>query len=235
MNPLRLFLLLGFLISSVGSSCAQNSGDADSQLWSETRLVYKLNDKFDVFTAGSYRLTQGFTDFNRVSARVGGTWQATPNFSVTPSYFYTVRDPWTSFPRPENRVCLLLGYRIPLKPTATVLTLANTTEYRMPEYGQDAFWLRPKIRIEHPVGPDKWGLTAFIADELFYNNGREVFTQDQAFAGFQEKFNDTFTTSLYYCRRTKMNANFSDANAICLDFKITFGKKSATPVEPNFR
>jgi len=234
MNPFRsLFLLLGGLVFLAGAARAQNSNDADSQLWSETRLVYKFNDKFDVFTAGSYRLTKDFSDFNRVSARVGGTWQATPALSVSPSYYYTVGNPWTSAPRPENRACLLLTYRIPIEKFA--LTFANTTEYRWPQSGQDAFWLRPRIKLSHPVGPAKWGLDAFVANELFYNNGREVFTQDQAFAGFEEKFNDRFTTSHYYCRRTKMNATFTDANAICIDFKITFGKKSDSPAEPQFR
>jgi len=231
--PGLCFFLAGLLVSATGMLHAQNSQDADSQLWSETRLVYKFNDKFDIFTAGSYRLTSDFTDFNRVSARFGGTWQATPALSVSPSYFYTVKDPWTSDPNPENRACLLLTYRIPVK--TVTLTLANTLEYRWPDNGQDVFWLRPRIKISHPVGPTKWGLDAFVADELFYNYGKEVFTQDQAFAGFEKKFNDTFTTSLYYCRRTKMNANFTDANAICIDFKITFGKKSDSPTEPQFR
>jgi hypothetical protein len=236
-NSLRALILVGFFVPVTCAWAAprNNNSETDSQLWSETRLVYKLDDKFDVFTAGSYLLTKNFTDFSRTSARFGGTWQATSALSVTPSYLYTVKNPWTTDPGPENRACLLLTYAIPIKPTATLVTLANTTEYRMPQGGQDAFWLRPKIRIEHPVGPDKWGLTAFVGNELFYNNGKEVFTQDRTFAGFQEKFNDTFTTSLYYCRRTKMHANIPDANAICIDFKITFGKKSATPVEPNFR
>jgi len=237
MHPVRSFLLLmGCIVAVTGMLRAQN-GDADSQLWSETRLVYKLSDQFDVFTAGSYRLTKGFTDFNRVSARVGGTWAATPNLSVTPSYFYTVGNPWTTDPRPENRACLLLAYRIPIK--SALLTLANTTEYRMPEQitatATDAFWLRPRIKISHPVGPSTWGLTAFVANELFYNNGREVFTQDQAFAGFEKKFNDTLIMNLYYCRRTKMNATFSDANAICVDFAINFGKKRDNTPEPQFR
>ena len=237
MYPVRLFLVLaGCLVAAAGMARAQN-GDADSQLWSETRLVYKLSDQLDVFTAGSYRLTKGFTDFDRASARVGGTWAATPNFSITPSYFYTVGNPWTTNPRPENRACLLLAYTIPIK--TALLTLANTTEYRMPEKPTatsfDAFWLRPRIKIAHPVGPADWGLTAFVANELFYNNGREVFTQNQTFAGFGKKFNDTLTMNLYYCRRTKMNATFSDANAICVDFVINFGKKSDNPPEPQFR
>ncbi len=210
-----------------------NNQNADSQLWSETRLVYKINEKFDIYSAGSYRLTQDFSDFTRVSARAGGTWQATPALSISPSYYYTVGNPWTLKPRPENRLCLLTAYNIPVK-TAT-LTLGNTLEYRMPENGPDAFWLRPKVRLQNPVGPTKWGLAAFVADEVFYNNGRGVFTQDQAFAGFQEKFNSTFTTSLYYCRRIQMNSNVSNANAICIDFKITFGQMGPGPFEPSFR
>jgi len=210
-----------------------NNQDADSQLWSEGLLVYKLDHKFDIFASGAYRLTQDFSEFTRVSSRVGGTWQATPALSITPSYLYAVDNPWTAAPAPENRLCLLTAYNIPVK-TAT-LTLANTTEYRMPENGPDGFRLRPRVRIQNPVGPAKWGLDAFVSDELFYDNSRGVFTQDRVFAGFQEKFNETFTTSLYYCRRVQMNSTTSDANIICIDFKITFGRKGAGPDEPDFR
>jgi hypothetical protein len=227
------FLLTGLLVSVTGTSRAQKSGDADSQLWSETRLVYNINEQFNVFTAGSYRLTNDFSDFSRVSARFGGTWAATPSFSVTPSYYYTVANPWTSSPGPENRACLLLVYRIPVK--SALLTLANTTEYRMPEGGTNTFYLRPRIRLQHSVGPATWGLDAFAADELFYNNGRGVFTQDRVFAGFQKKFNDTLTMNLYYCRRIAMNTTSSDANAICVDFALSFGRKKDNPPEVLFR
>jgi hypothetical protein len=234
MHLLRsLLVLMGFLVSATATLRAQKSGDADSQLWSETRLVYKLSDQLAIFTAGSYRLTKDFSDFSRASARFGGTWAATPSFSISPSYYYTVGDPWTSNPHTENRACLLLSYRIPVK--TALLTLSNTTEYRMPEGGPDVFYLRPRIRLAHPVGPAAWGLNAFVANELFYNNGRGVFTQDRSFAGFEEKFNETLTMSLYYCRRTAMNTTSSDANAICVDFAIAFGRKNDNPPEVQFR
>lgn len=157
MNPLRTIFILGvaFMAFHEALPAQPPTQDADSQLWSETRLIYKLNDKFDIFTAGSYRLTDGFTDFHRVSARVGFTWAPTPPLIIAPSYFYTVANPWTSFPRPENRVCLLTVYRFDID--KGFLAVGNTTEYRMPEYGQDAFWLRPRIRFQYPVGRKTWG------------------------------------------------------------------------------
>jgi len=231
---LHFLFILGLFSGTAGRAVAQQQQDADTQMWSETRLVYKLTDKFDVFTAGSWKLVDNLTDFIRVSARVGGTWAATKAFSISPSYFYTVRNPWTTDPTPENRVCLLTTYRFPMD--AGYFSVANTLEYRMPEGGTPGFWLRPRIRTQYPVGPQKWGLDAFVSDELFYNNIRGVFTQDKAFAGFEEKFNDSFTVDLYYCRRTAMNASYGNANAICIDFKITFGRNtSKTPYEPQFR
>lgn len=207
--------------------------DADSQLWSETRLTYNIDKQFDVFVAGSYRLTQDFSDFSRVAGRIGGSWAPTPALSITPSYLYVANNPWTSNPQPESRLCLLTAYRIPVY-TAT-LTLGNTTEYRMPENLPNSWWLRPRITIANPIGPKNWGLSAFASDEIFYSNQQEEFTQDRIFAGFQEKFNESLTTELCYCRQIQMNTSNRDANIICIDFRITFGEKTAAPYQPDLQ
>lgn len=237
MLAFRFFLIFAALtVTWTGiAHCANtvNSQDTDSQLWSETRLVYNINKQFAVFAAGSYRLTKDFSDFTRASGRIGGTWAPIPAVSIAPSYYYTVADPWTSKPRPENRLCLLMAYRIPVE--SATLTLSNTTEYRMPENNPNSWWLRPKIKISHPIGPEKWGLGAFAADEIFYNNGRGVFTQDRVFAGLSEKFNSYLTTELYYCRQLQMNSIRPDANVICIDFRISFGQQTSAPAEPDLR
>jgi len=210
---------------------AANSQDADSQLWSETRLTYNIDKRFDLFTTGSFRLTQDFSDFTRASGRIGGSWAPVPALSITPFYQYVSNNPWTSNAQAENRLCLLTAYRIPVY-TAT-LTLANTTEYRISDNLPNSWWLRPKITIANPVGPGKWGLNAFAADEILYNNQREVFTQDRVTAGFEKKFNDDLTMQLYYCRLIQMNNVNPDANVICVDFRITFGEKKAAPYQPD--
>ncbi|MCE0497920.1 MAG: DUF2490 domain-containing protein [Methylacidiphilales bacterium] len=204
----------------------------DDQLWDETRLTYKLTPEFNVFTAGEFRLTDDFGYWGRTSGRVGMGWQPLSNFTIMPSYLYTVDDPASSTSRVESTLCLLTSYRIPIK-TAT-FTLLNTTEYRMPE-GLPASWrLRPKCVLSQPIGPDNLGLSGFIANEGFYDEGRNAWTQDRVFGGLEKKLGSYADVELYYCREFNFPSNRPDFNVIGITVRLTFGpKKLPTPDEPD--
>ncbi len=204
----------------------------DNQLWNETRLVYKLTPQLNVFTAGTFRLTNDFGEFGRASGRLGIGWQPIPSFTLMPSYLYTVDDPASASSKAESRLCLQTSYRIPVE--TVTLSLINTTEYRMPE-GSPASWrLRPKVEFSHPLGPDSLNLNGYVANELFYDEGKNAFTKDRVFVGFEKKLGEYTAAELYYCRELSMLGTKPDINVIGIDVRFTFGpQKLPTPDEPD--
>jgi hypothetical protein len=204
----------------------------DNQLWDETRLVYKLNSEVNVFAAGAFRLTDDFSEFGRASGRCGVGWQPMPSFTLMPSYLYSVDDPASASSKAESRLCLLMSYRIPVE-TAT-LSLINTTEYRMPE-GVPATWrLRPKLELSHPLGPDSLDLSGYLANELFYDEGKNAWSMDRVFAGLKKNVGSNTDVELYYCRELRMSGTNPDINVIGINVRFTFGPQAvATPDEPD--
>jgi hypothetical protein len=230
MPVLRPGLLRLFLLALVGLSLPVRAGqDADAQLWSEGRFVYPVTQELDAFAAGNFRLGDNFSQFLRAGGRLGVNWSPRPNISITPSYLYTVGDPGTSQAQPENRLCLYTAYAVPLD--AFRLVLGNTTEYRMIEGAPNFFRLRPKIRLQRPVGPKAWGFDAYIADELFLDCRDYDWTRNRAFAGFEKKINETFSIDLYYCRQTSLIGG-RDANAIGFDVSVLLGKPPVPEIQP---
>lgn len=220
-----LFLWTGFvfLFSGLAHGAKNEDPDPDSQLVHETRLIYQLNKSFDIFTAGAFKLTDDINDATRASGRVGMTWHPVPEMAVTPSYLYTVRNPGASDARAENRLCLLLAYRLPVS-TAT-LTFANTTEYRIRENFSATWQLRPRIKIGHAIGPAIWGFDGYVADELYFDARVDQWTQNRVFVGFEKKMGSGITTEVYYCRQIDTNGGRDNANIVGINFRILFGRK----------
>jgi hypothetical protein len=231
----RLLVLCSGCFFALPEIAKGADGDADSQFWHETRFTYKINDQYDVFALGGFRLTDDFSEFGRASGRIGSTWSPTSSFSLTPSYQYSVNDPGTSQSNVENRLALLAAYRLPIV-TAT-LTLSNTVEFRLQQNLPNSWRLRPKITASNPIGPKTWNLSAFAANELFYDTRLDAWTQDRVFAGATEKINDNVSMELFYCRIIRTNGSSPDANIIGFNVNITFGVKKGKPepYEPDFQ
>ncbi len=225
-------VLLGIALFMGAVARCESPPSTDNQLWNETRLVYKLTPQFNLFSAGAFRLTNDFGEFGRASGRFGVGWQPIPSFTLMPSYMYTVDDPASDSSKVESRLCLLASYRIPIK-TAT-LSFSNTTEYRMPE-GVPASWrLRPKLEISHPLGPDSLDLSGYVANELFYDEAKNVWTRDRAFAGLKKKLNANTDIELYYCLELTMTGSKPDLNIVGINVRFTFGPQAVpTPDEPD--
>ncbi len=77
----------------------------------------------------------------------------------------------------------------------------NLFERRIRNPGINSTRYRNRFQIEHPVGPSKWGLSLFVADEVFYDWSLDRWPRNRFAVGGSKVFNKHFTQDFYYLRQ----------------------------------
>ncbi|HET6973153.1 MAG TPA: DUF2490 domain-containing protein, partial [Pyrinomonadaceae bacterium] len=73
---------------------------------------------------------------------------------------------------------------------------------------------RNRLQVEHPVGPSKWGLSLYVADEVFYDWSIDRWVRNRFTVGGSKVFNKHFTQDIYYLRQNDGVSIPGDLNVI---------------------
>lgn len=190
----------------------------DTQLWSETKLAAKLSKRFDLLAENELRFGDDVSHHDRTSWTAGLTYHATRRLSFSPRWAYITDDPVDDVRCYENRFMLVTALRLPVK--FVEATLSARVEYRLRHEQADGWRVRPRLKLEHELGPHSWGLAVYTADELFYDTHAAEWTRNRFYAGVEKKLGHDFSVELSYCRQHDLHTRDSDLNVIGVSVRL---------------
>jgi hypothetical protein len=208
------------------TSHASDPGD-ETQLWNELKTTIGLTNNIDVVAAGALRFKDNFSDLHRTSFQLGLNLRPQPWLTLFPNYQYIVNDPTDDARKKEHRLGLVIAARVPIKPAEVTFSLG--TEYRLRENKEDSWRLRPKLKVKCPLGPDRWTLGAYLAEEPFYDSSANEFVRNRFFVGIEKKLAMNWNADLFYCRQHDLQSREPDLNIVGLSIGVRFDLARSEP------
>jgi hypothetical protein len=215
-NPIAIVALVILLAFEAHAAAA----GAETELWNELRITAKWSDRVDLIAAGALRFEDNFSVMNRASLQLGLNLRPMPWLTFTPNYQYIAHDPAEDVRTHEHRPGLLTAVRIPIE--RAEITLSTGIEYRVRENKEDSWRVRPKVKVEHPLGPEQWNLSGYTADELFYDSSANEFVHNRFFFGIEKKVATNWSANLYYCRQHDLQGRKPDLDIIGVSIGVRF-------------
>jgi hypothetical protein len=197
---------------------ARSTADTDTQLWTEAKVKAKLSKRFDLLAENELRFGNDISHHDRTSWTAGIAWHPTKRFTLSPRWQYIADDPVDDVRTYENRFLLIAALRLPVK--VVEATLSTRIEYRLRHEQSDGWRVRPRLKLEHEVGPDSWGLSAYTSDELFYDTRAAAWTRNRLYVGLEKKFGKDISIDLSYCHQHDLRAGGTDLNIIGISMRL---------------
>lgn len=187
------------LISVPSFARAQLLDQTDNQQWTEVQLAVPIGKTVDFNLLGVLRIGRDIT--RPVDERIGVafTFRFGQYLIVQPGYLNIGMQPFEGRRVWESRLVLPITIRYPLGKFR--LSDRNTFERRIRRPGINSIRYRNKFQIEHPVGPKKLNLSAFVSDEIFYDWSFDDWVRNRFQVGVSRVFNKHFTGDLWYMRQ----------------------------------
>ena len=208
----RWSIVLLFLLVLTSSTPAQLLDQTDNQQWTEVQIAVPVTKQFDFNILGSLRIGRDLS--HPVDERIGAgfTFRAGEYVNIAPHYLHIGMQPFAGRRVWENRLVLPVTFRFNVGKFR--LSDRNQFERRLRNSGVKANRYRNRFGVEHPIGSDKLGLTAFVADEVFYDGALDRWTRNRFGVGVTKVFNEHFTQDFYYLRQNDGFSIPGDLNVI---------------------
>jgi len=192
----------------------------DNQQWTDVQLAIPVTKDVDFNLLGSLRIGRDIT--HAVDERVGAgfTWRFGKYVSVAPHYLNIGMQPFEGRRVWENR--LVLPVQLQWKLGKFTFRDRNQFERRIRNSGIKTNRYRNRLLVEHPIGPDKLGLSFTIGDEVFYDWAVDRWVRNRFAVGITKVFNKHFTQDIFYLRQNDGVSVPGDLNVIgtSLRFKL---------------
>ena len=208
--------LLLFVLSGVAS--AQVVDHTDNQFWSDVQFAVPMTKNVDFNMLGTFRVGR---DISRpVDERIGMgfTFRFGQHVSIAPNYLYIATQPVRNRKLFESRLSLPLTLRWNVEKFR--LSDRNMFERRFRNAGAVSTRYRNRFQIEHPIGSDKWHLSLYIADEVFYDWSINRWVRNRFTVGGTKVFNKHLTQDVYYLRQNDGVSVPGDLNVIGTTLRV---------------
>lgn len=215
---MRRCLLVSLALMLLASPCLASG--SDNQLWSEIHTTTMLNNYWDFVANGQLQFGDDISELIQESFHAGFNVKVNEYLTISPTYGYFNDDPADGGNSHENRASVLATVHFPL--SGFHVSIGNEFEYRLRDPQTDSWRYRPRLTIEHPIGPSPWNLSAYLADEGFYDSEFSRFVRNRAYAGIKKKLMENLTIDLYYMRQDDNEANPGNLNVVGLALHFHF-------------
>ena len=185
---------------------------SDNQLWTDVQLAVPVTKNFDVNLLGTLRLGRDISRPVDERVGVGFTFRWGQYFTVSPNYLGIGMQPFRGRKIWENRLTVPVTLRFTVNKWR--LSDRNQFERRIRNSGARSTRYRNRFQVEHPVGPTKWALSLFIADEVFYDWSVDRWVRNRFSVGGIKVFNKHYTQEFYYLRQNDGISQPGDLNVI---------------------
>ena len=200
------------LFALTGLASAQIIDRADNQLWNDVQVAVPLTKNIDFNMLGTLRLGR---DISRpVDERLGTgfTFRFGQHLQIAPNYLYIGMQPFRNRRVWESRLSLPVTLRFDVDKFR--ISDRNTFERRIRRPGINSTRYRNRLQVEHPVGSKEWGLSLYVADEVFYDWSVDRWVRNRFTVGGTKVFNKHFTQDIYYMRQNDGVSIPGDLNVI---------------------
>ena len=210
---MRIAVICVCLVASTFTASGQSLVDhTDNQQWTDVQLFIPVTKQIDFTLGGTLRIGR---DFSRpVDERVGAGFSVKLGryVTVSPNYQHIGMQPFAGRRVWENRLSVPMQVRFDLG--GFRLTDRNLFERRLRNSGLKSNRYRQRLQIEHPVGPDGFALSVYVADEVFYDWTVDRWVRNRFSVGGIKVFNKHFTQDFYYLRQNDGVSIPGDLNVI---------------------
>ena len=202
-----LLVLLGG-VASAQSTVSQS----DNQVWTDVQLAAPVTGTIDFNILGTLRVGRDIS--HPVDERIGAgfSFKFGKYVTVAPNYLHIGMQPFRGRRVWENRLSLPVTLRFNLDKFR--LSDRNLLERRLRNSGAKSTRYRNRFQVEHPIGRDKWGLSLYVADEVFYDWAVDRWVRNRFTVGGSKAFNKHFTQDYYYLRQNDGVSLPGDLNVI---------------------
>jgi hypothetical protein len=202
--------LLLFVLS--GWAHAQIIDHSDNQFWSDVQVAVPITKDIDFNMLGTLRLGRDISHTVDERLGTGFTFRFGQHLQIAPNYLYIGTQPFRNRRVWENRLSLPVTVRFNLEKFR--FSDRNLFERRIRHPGITSTRYRNRLQVEHPVGPKKWALSLFVADEVFYDWSLDRWVRNRFSVGGSKVFNKHFTQDVYYLRQNDGVSIPGDLNVI---------------------
>jgi hypothetical protein len=202
-----------FLTVFVLATCASAQVDrTDNQQWTDVQLAVPVTKLFDFNLLGTLRLGRDISRPVDERVGVGFTFRYGKYLTLSPNVLAIGMQPVRGRKIWESR----LTFPVTLRFNADKFRLSdrNQFERRIRNSGARSTRYRNRFQVEHPVGDTKWGLSLFVADEVFYDWSVDRWVRNRFSIGGSKVFNKHFTEDFYYLRQNDGVSVPGDLNVI---------------------
>jgi hypothetical protein len=208
----RWSIALSFLLFLSVNLQAQLLDQTDNQFWSEVQLSVPVTRAVDFNIIGGLRLGRDIS--HAVDERIGAgfTLRAGKYVTIAPHYLHIGMQPFAGRRIWENRVVLPATLQFNIGKFR--LNDRNQFERRFRNSGVNTNRYRNRFGVQHPIGPDEWGLSGFVVDEVFYDWAIDRWTRNRFGVGATKVFNKHYTQDFYYLRQNDSFSVPGDMNVI---------------------
>ena len=207
-----LHFLCLFLILFFTSNAAAQSDPTDNQQWTEVQVAVPVTKAFDFNIIGGLRIGRDLSRPVDERIGVGFTWRGGKHVSAAPHYLHIGMQPFAGRRVWENRLVFPVTFRF--EAGKFRLSDRNQLERRLRNSGVNTTRYRNRFGIERGVGSDKWGLSLFVMDEVFYDWAVDRWVRNRISVGATKVFNSHFTQEFYYLRQNDGVSVPGDLNVI---------------------
>ena len=202
--------LLLLVLSSLAS--AQIIDRTDNQFWSDVQVAVPDTKDIDFNMLGTLRLGRDISHSVDERIGVGFTFRFGQHLQIAPNYLYIATQPIRDRQLWESRLSLPVTLRFNVEKFR--FSDRNTFERRIRNPGISSTRYRNRLQVERPIGPSKFGLSLFVADEVFYDWSIDRWVRNRFAAGGSKVFNKHFTQDIYYLRQNDGVSIPGDLNVI---------------------
>ncbi len=202
------FVLL-LLLSVRGSA---QLDETDNQQWTEVQLAVPVTGTVDFNILGALRLGRDISHPVDQRVGIGFTFRLGQYVSAAPHYFHIGTRPFENRKGWENRLVIPITLRF--NAGEFRLSDRNQIERRFRSNGANSTRYRNRFQVEHPIGSDKWKLSLFVSDEVFYDWSSDRWVRNRFSVGASKVFNKHFTQDFYFLRQNDGVSVPGDLNVI---------------------
>jgi hypothetical protein len=210
--PCWSMVLFLFLFLTANASAQLLLPQTDNQQWTEVQLAVPVTSQIDFGIIGGLRIGRDIS--HPVDERIGAGFSVRVGkyITVQPHYLHIGMQPFAGRRVWENRLVLPVTLRFNVGKFR--LSDRNQFERRLRNSGVKSNRYRNRFQVEHPVGPDKLGLSLFVGDEVFYDWTFDRWVRNRFSVGASKVFNKHFTQDFYYLRQNDSFSLPGDLNVI---------------------
>jgi hypothetical protein len=189
-----------------------------TQIWAEQQVAFPVDRRVDLVLLGYLHLGQKSERpvAEHAATGLGVSFKVGKHLTIFPFYTHFENQPAVTSRSKEERLTIEATVRFPFHEMA--FSDRNRFEYHWRTPHLNFIHYRNRMQLERAL--NLWGLTGFVADEVFYDTHFDAWIRNRMYAGVSKKVNQHLSLELYYMRQNDGHSRPGDLHVLGNTLKI---------------